>query len=137
MVNTARNFLIMLNNPANLRLGEDVLTKKNIFALLIHLPKTSSKHLQDIFKTSSRYLQDVLKKSLQDIFKTSSRRLEDVFKTSSRHLQDVLQKCLQDVFKTYYQIKLFLLARFQDVFETYSKRFWQILQRRSSKEGFS
>ena len=67
---------------------------------------------------------------LQDIFKTSSRRLQDVFKMSSRRLQDI-----QDVFKTYYQVKLFLVTQFQDVFETYSKRFWDVLLRRLSTGG--
>ena len=57
--------------------------------------------------------------------------------TSSKRLQDVLQKCLQDVFKTYHQVKLFLITRFQDVFEIYSKRFSDVLQRRLSIEGFA
>ena len=77
--------------------------------------------------------------SSEDVFKTSSRRPgQDQYirlaHTSSRRLQDVLQKCLQDVFKTslrhlqdvfktYYQVKLFLVAQFQDIFETYSKCF--------------
>ena len=107
---------------------QDVFIKTN--ALLIRLQKTSSRRLhQDqhirLGHTSSRRLQDV--------FKTSSRRLQDVFKTSSRRLQDVLKtssRYLQDVFKTYYQVKLFLVTQFQDVFETYSKRFWPVLLRR-------
>ena len=66
--------------------------------------------------TSSRRVQDVLPRRFQKVFK-------NVFKTFSRHLQDVLQKCLQDIFKTYHQVKLFLLTRFQDDSETYSKRF--------------
>ena len=85
--------------PANIRLDEDVFIKTNIFAVVIRL--------QDVFKTYSRRPQDILKKS--------SRCFENVFKTSSRHLQDV--------FKTYYQVKVFLVTQFQDVFETYSKRF--------------
>ena len=48
-------------------------------------------------------------------------------KTSSRHLEDV--------FKTYYQVKLFMVTQFQDVFETYSKRFWDVLLRRLSTGG--
>ena len=55
--------------------------------------------------------------------------------TSSRHLQNVLQRCLQEVFKTYYQVKLFFVTQFQDVFETYSKRFWDVLLRRLSTGG--
>ena len=117
--------------------------------------KTSSRCLQDIFKTSSRllaktsskHLQDALQKRLQDIFKTSSRRFQDVFKTSSRHLAKMSSRHLQDVFKrfwrrhqdffrTYNKVKLFLLTRSQDVFETYSKRFCGVLQRRLSTEGF-
>ena len=129
---------------------QDVLIKTNIFTLVIRLQKTSSRRLdqdqyirlghtssrrlQDVFKTSSRRLQDVLPRCLQDVFKTSSRRLA---KTSSRHLQDVLQRYLQDVFKTYHQVKLFLLTRFQDVFQKYSKSFWDALQRWLSIEGFA
>ena len=95
--------------------SEDVLIKTNIFVLVIRL--------QDVFKTFSRRLQDVFKTSsrrFQDVFKTSCK---NVFKTSSRRLQDVLQRCLQDLFKMYHWVNLFLLTRFQDVFETFSKRF--------------
>ena len=90
---------------------QDVFIKINIFVLVIRL--------QDVFKTFSRHPQD--------IFKTSSRCFENVFKTSSRHLQDV--------FKTYYQVKVFLVTQFQDIFETYSKRFWDVLLRRLSTGG--
>ena len=89
---------------------QDVLVKTNIFVLVVRL--------QDVCKTSSRRLQDVLQKRLQDIFKTSSRRLQNVFKTSwktsSRHLQDV--------FKTYHQVKLFLLTRLWEAFNTFLRR---------------
>ena len=78
---------------------QDLLTKTNIFVLVIRL--------QDVFKMFLRHLQDVLQKRLQYVFKTPSRRFEDVFKTSSRHLQNILQRHLQDVFKTYHQVKLF------------------------------
>ena len=44
-------------------------------------------------------------------------------KASSRYRQDVLPRYLQDVFKTYHQVKLFLLARPQDVFDMYSAHF--------------
>ena len=96
--------------------------------------------LQDIFKTSwSRRIYSpysyVFKTSSSRstysswsyVFKTSSRRFQDVLKTSSRHLQDV--------FKTYYQVKVFLVTQFQDIFETYSKRFWDVLLRRLSTGG--
>ena len=105
------------NNPANIRLDEDVFR--------LRLRKTSSRRLdqdeyvrlsltssEDVFKTSwsrpiysswlyvfktfSRCFEDVLQKGLQNMFKTSSRRFEDVFKTSSRRLE----KLLQDIFKT-------------------------------------
>ena len=115
--------------PGNIRLNEDVFS--------LRLQKTSWRRLdQDEYVrlslTSSRRLQDVLVKTnifvlairLQDVFKTSSRRLA---KTSSRHLQDV--------FKTYYQVKVFLVTQFQDIFETYSKRFWDVLLRRLSTGG--
>ena len=45
-------------------------------------------------------------------------------------LQDVLQRCSQDVFKTYHQVKLFLLARLWDVFNT----FLRLTARRLSTE---
>ena len=91
-----------------------------------------------VFKTSLRRFQDVLQKRIQDIFKMSWRRFEDVLRTSWRHLQDVLargleddfktsSRCLgkmssrhlQDVFKMHHQVKLLLLTRLQDIFETY------------------
>ena len=87
----------------------DVLIKTNIFALLIRLQKTSSRRLQDVLIKTNIFVLVI--------------RLQDVFRTFRSYLQDVLQRCLQDVFKTYYQGKLFLLTRFQDAFETYSKRF--------------
>ena len=87
---------------------QDVLIKANIFALVIRLQKTPSRHLQDVLVKTNIFvltirLQDVFKTSsrrFQDVFKTSSRRFQDVFKTSSKRLQDVLQKRLQDFFKT-------------------------------------
>ena len=75
----------------------------------IRLGYTSSRPLRDVFKTSSRRLQDVLQKRLQDIFKT-------FWKTSSGHLQDV--------FKTYHQVKLFLLTRLWEAFNTFLRRFF-------------
>ena len=95
--------------------SEDVLIKTNIFRLVIHLQKTSSRRLyQDgyigLSRTSPRRLQDVFKTFCEDAFKTSCK---NVFKTSSRHFQDV--------FKFHYQVKLFLLTRLHDVldFDTY------------------
>ena len=85
------------------RCFQDFLVKTNIFVLTIRL--------EDVFKTFLRRLQDVLR-----------RRLKDVLKTSSRHLQDVLQWYLQDVFKTYHPVKLFLLARLREVFNTFLRR---------------
>ena len=55
------------------------LDEDQIIVLVRRLPKTSSRHLQDVFKTFSRHLQD--------IFKTYSRRFEDVW---PRRLQEVL-----------------------------------------------
>ena len=109
-----------LNQDKYIRLthtsSEDVFIKTNIH--------TSSRHIQDVFKASSR--------RLGNIFKTSCKI---VFKTSSRYLQGVLQRYLQDVFKTYYHVKLFLVTQFQHVFETYSKRFWDVLLRLLSTGG--
>ena len=73
---------------------QNVLIKKNMFALALRLQKTSSRvkinifvlkiRLQDVFKMFSRRLQDVLRKRLQEMFKTSSRRLA---KISSRRFK--------------------------------------------------
>ena len=49
-------------------------------------------------------------------------QLQDVSKMSSRHPQNILQRCLQDVFKTYHQVKLFLLTRPRDVFNTFLRQ---------------
>ena len=104
------------SNPANICL-DDIFIKTNIFALVIHLQKTSlrrldqdqyirlshmsSRRLQDVFKTSSRRLAKTssrrLQKCLQDIFKTSPRRFEDVFKTSSKRLAMIPSRCFEDV----------------------------------------
>ena len=46
-------------------------------------------------------------------------RLQDVFKTFSRRLHDVLQKRPQGIFKTYHQVKLYLLTRLREVFNTF------------------
>ena len=113
------------------------------------LAKTSSRFLEDVFITSfenvlntssSRCLQDVIKTSSRRIAKTYSRRLQNVFKTSSRRLQDVFKtssRHLQDVFKTYYQVKLFLVTQFQDVFEMYSKLSWDVLPGQLSIGGLA
>ena len=116
-------FRLRLQKKSSRRL-QNVLIKTNIFALVIHLQKTSSRRLgQDQYirlgHTPSRRLQDVLQKRLQDIFKTSCK---NVLKTSSRRRQDVLQRCLPDVFKKYHQVKLLLLTNLRDVFNTFLRR---------------
>ena len=85
---------------------QDVLIRTNIFALVIHLQKTSW--------SRPMYL------SWSYLFQTFSRCL--LAKTCSKHLQDVS--------KSFHQVTLFLLTRPQDVFETYSTRFSDILRRR-------
>ena len=145
-------FRLRLQKTSSRRL-QNVLIKTNIFALVIRLRKTSSRRLQDIliktnifvlvirlrdvFKTFLARLQDVLEtssKRLQDIFKTSCK---DVFKTSSRRLAKMSSRHLQDVFKTYHLVKLFLLTRLQNVIETYSARFWDVLRRWLFTERFA
>ena len=132
--------------------SEDVLIKANIFALLIRLQRTLLRRfqdvsintkifvlvirLQDVFKTFSRFLQDVFKMSLRRLTKMSQNRLQDVFKTSCKNVFKTSSRSLQDVLKTYHQVKLFLLTWSQDVFETYSKRFSDVIQRCLSTEGF-
>ena len=108
------------------------------------LAKTSSKRVQDVFKTSCRNVFKISSRRLQDVFRRSSRRLtktssRHIAKTSSKHLQDIFKKSCKNIFKTFLIriIKLlFLLKPFQDVFETYLKRFWDVLQRQLSTEGF-
>ena len=120
----------------------------------LRLQKTSSKRLdqdeyvclsltssEDVSKTSSRRLgQDqyirfghTSSRRLQDVFKMSSRRLA---KASSRHFQDAFKtfwKRLQDIFKTFSRRNIKLNLR--DIFETSSKRFWDVLVRRLSTGG--
>ena len=53
---------------------------------------------------------------LEDVFVfVFRRRLQDVFKTSSRRLAKKSSK----VFKAYHQVKLFLLTRLWDIFNTF------------------
>ena len=114
-----------------------------------------SRRLQDVFKTSSkclaktssRHLPDVLKacwRCLENFFKMSSRCVQEVFKTSSKCIAKISSRHLPDTFKTYHQVKLFLLTRLQDnftslqdVFETYSTRFWDAMRRWLSTEIFA
>ena len=131
--------------------SEDVLIKMNMFALALHLQKTSSRRLgQDQYirlgHTSSRRLQDVLQKRLQDIFKTFSRRIiklkcscpanirldEDVLKTSfvfvfRRRLQDVLIKT------NMFALALRLQKCLQDIFKTSSRRFEDVFKTSSRR----
>ena len=107
--------------------SEDVFAtswSRPIYSSWPYIFKMSSRCFQDIFKTSCI---NVFKTSCINVFKTFSRRLQDVVEMSSRHLQDVLQKHLQDVlqiyfqdvFKTYHQVKLLLLTRLREVFNTF------------------
>ena len=66
---------------------------------------------EDVFKTFSRRLGE---DQYIGLGYTSSRRLQDVFKTSSRRLQDI--------FKTYHQVKLFILTRLGEAFNTFLSR---------------
>ena len=119
--------------------SEDVLGKTNEIVLAIRI--------RDVFKKFSKRLQDVLQKHLQDVLKTSSKCLQDIFKTSSKHpqvilknvfkvlktssryFQDLLHRYLQDAFKTYHQVKLFLLTRLWEAFDTFLRWFF-------SKDGY-
>ena len=130
---------ILTTLPTNICLDEDVF--KTSWSRRVYWPYSYVLR-RCLYNVMPRRLQNVLPRRLQDIFKTSSRHLQNVLprrlaKMSSRHFRDVLKRDLQDVFKAYHQVKLFLLARFQVIFETYSKCFWEVLQRRLSVEGFS
>ena len=71
--------------------SQDVLIKKNVFALVIYLCKTSWKSPQDVSETPLRRPQDFFKVLTrpQNIFKMSSIQSQDTFKTFSRLLQGV------------------------------------------------
>ena len=114
---------------------QDVMIKTNIFVLAIRLQKMSSRRLKDVLvKTNIFVLAIRLQDVPQDVFKTFSRCL---VKTSSKCLEDVLQKRLQDIFKassrrlakisssvskTYHLVKLSLLTRLREVFNTFLRR---------------
>ena len=69
-------------------------------------------------KIYANLCQDFFKKFWRHLAKTSSRHLQDVFKTFWRHLK-TSSRHLQDVFKMYHQVKLFLLTRLREVFNTF------------------
>ena len=76
----------MRNDPANIRLDEDVFKtswSRPIYSSWLY-----------IFKTFSRHLQDVLKTSCKNVFKASSRRLE-------KRLQDIFKTSCKDIFKAF------------------------------------
>ena len=62
----------------SLRRLQDVLVKTSMFALALHLQKTSSRLLQDVFKTFWRRLQDVFKISSRRFAKISSRDFQGI-----------------------------------------------------------
>ena len=101
--------------------SEDVLKTswlRPIYSSWLYVFKTSSRCFQDVFKKTLRRFAERASRHLQDVFKTFWRRLRNVFKTSwktsSRHLQDV--------FKTYHQVKLFLVTRLWEAFNTFLRR---------------
>ena len=103
------------------------MVKTNIFVLAIRLQGVFKTSSWPLAKISSRRFQDVLQQRLQDVLKASSRHLQDalpkrlqgVFKTSSIHLAKTSSRHLQDAFKTYHQVKLFLLTRLRELFNTF------------------
>ena len=99
--------------PPNIRLHEDVLKTSFIFVFRRRL------HQDEFVRLSLTSLEDIFKMSWSRPIYSS---WPYVFKTSSRHLQDVLQRYLQDVFKMYHQVKLFLLTRLWEVFNTFLRR---------------
>ena len=103
MLKALYNLIEYSNNPANIRLDEDVLKTSFVFVFGRRLDQDEYVRLslassEDVFKTSwSRPIYSswlyVFKTSSRRLAKTSSKRLQDVlknvFKTSSRRLQDV------------------------------------------------
>ena len=84
------------------------------------------RRLKDVLMTSFVF---VFRRRLQDVFKTSwSRPIYSswlyVFKTTSRRLAKTSSRHLQDVFKTYHQVKLFLLTRLWETFNTFLRRYF-------------
>ena len=107
-----------------------VLIKTNLFTLVIHLQKTSSRRLQDVLVKTNILVLVVI---LQEVFNTLSWRYpgksQDFFETSSRCRQEVFQKQLQDVlnFKIFWISKVLvfyfttpLVAAYRGVFRTWS-----------------
>ena len=103
------------------------MVKTNVFVLAIRFQGVFKTSSWPLAKISSRRFQDVLQQRLQDVLKASSRHLQDalpkrlqgVFKTSSIHLAKTSSRHLQDAFKTYHQVKLFLLTRLRELFNTF------------------
>ena len=93
---------------------QGVLVRINIFVLAIRL--------QDVFKTFRRRLQNVFKISSRRLAKTSSRHLQKVFKTSWK----TSLRHLQDVFKMHHPVKLFLLTRLWEAFNTLLINLWSV-----------
>ena len=131
------------NNPANIRLDEDVLKtswrrlqnvfiKTNIFALLILLQKTCSRRFLDILIKTTIF---VLVIRVQAFFKTSWSRptyssWSYVFKTSSRRFQGVFKTSCQDFFETSSRRLVKTSTRYpQDVFKKFSRRLQDVLQK--------
>ena len=94
---------------------QDVLIKIDILTLVISLHKTSSRRLNH-----DEHIR---------LCDTPSRRLQDIFKTSSGRLGKISLRNLPDVFKMYHQVKLLLSTRPEDIFETFSPRFFDVLGR--------
>ena len=91
--------------------------------------KTSSRRLDQ-----DRYIR-ITHTSSENVLKTSWRRLDQgkyilLGHTSSKRLQDIFKTSCKNVFKT-------STRHLEDVFGTYSKHFWDVLQRRLSIEGFA
>ena len=92
--------------------------------------------------SSIRFLAKLSLRLLQGAFKVFWRHIEDILKILSRNSCHLLGG-LGDVFKTTSKrpkkmsSRLLLLTCLQDVFETYSTRFWDLLRRQLSTNRFA
>ena len=109
--------------------SEDGLVKTILFVLVIILQDVLLIHLQDVFKTSSRHHGKASSRHVEDICQKFWR----VFKT----LQDIFKTSCKDLFKTFSRGIIKFNCSCKHIVETYSTRFWDVLERRLSTEGFA
>ena len=82
-----KSFIFVVRRRLQQDEDKDILIKTNIFTLVIHLQKMSSRHLQDVFvKTLVIRLQEIFKKFLRRLAKASLKPFQDVLNAFSRRI---------------------------------------------------